>query len=285
MATPYHRHNSTATGIAADLSSSIKGKVVLTTGVSPNGLGAHFVETIAKHHPRLLILAGRSIEKVRATADKIAADPAAAGVETRILILDLASQQQIHDAAKEVLSWKDVDAIDVIVNSAGIMGGPHQTTVEGIENQFGSNHIGHFLFTNLIMSRILAAKNPRVVNISSNGNWLGPVRFSDYNFQDGKVYDMWEAYGQSKSANVLFSKGLAKRLGGKGLKSYSLHPGVTFGTSLGPGIDMDKDMAALSKSALRSTIVLMTWKVLISAISATLEDNGPSTTRQGERRI
>jgi short-subunit dehydrogenase len=115
---PYNRENSTATSIAADNASNIAGKVVLTTGVSPGGLGATFVETIAQHKPRLLILAGRSRAKVQATADKITSQPANEGVQVRVLILDLASQKQIRDAAKEVLAYEE--SIDVLVNSAGM---------------------------------------------------------------------------------------------------------------------------------------------------------------------
>ncbi|KAF2799478.1 NAD(P)-binding protein [Melanomma pulvis-pyrius CBS 109.77] len=233
MATTYDK-KSTASGVASDLASSITGKVVLTTGVSPNGLGAHFVETIAKHQPALLILAGRSAPKVQATADKIKSDPASANVETRVVILDLASQVQIREAARHVLAFPE--NIDVVVNSAGIMAGPYATTEDGIESQFGSNHIGHFLFTNLIMSKILASKSPRIVNVSSNGHALSPIRFDDYNFQAGKTYNQWDAYGQSKTGNILFSKGLAQKLGSKGLRAYSLHPGVVFGTSLAVGL-------------------------------------------------
>ncbi|KAF2661580.1 WW domain-containing oxidoreductase [Lophiostoma macrostomum CBS 122681] len=230
MATSYDR-NATSSGVAADLASNIAGKVVLTTGVSPGGLGAQFVESIAKHKPALLILAGRSPSKVKATADKIRSENG--DVETRVLALNLSSQARVREAAKEVLAYPE-PAIDVVVNSAGVMGGPHKTTEEGLELNFGSNHIGHFLFTNLIMPKILAAKTPRIVNVSSSGHRLGPVRFDDYNFQDGKVYNSWEAYGQSKTANILYSKALATKLASSGLKAYSLHPGVTFGTSLAP---------------------------------------------------
>ncbi|PSN62465.1 short-chain dehydrogenase [Corynespora cassiicola Philippines] len=232
---PYNRQNATASGIAADNASQIAGKIVLTTGVSPGGLGAAFVEYISKHKPALLILAGRSPAKLQATADKIASNPDSADVETRLLSLDLASQEQIREAAKEVLTYPE-DHIDVVVNSAGLMAGPHAKTKEGIELQFGGNHIGHFLFTNLIMPKVLASKSPRVVNVSSSGHRLGPVRFEDWNFQDGKVYKQWEAYGQSKAANILYSKALAQKLGSKGLRAYSLHPGVFFGTGLSPDI-------------------------------------------------
>src|SRR4051812_26116605 len=202
MVTPYNRHNSLASKIAEDLSSNIAGKVVFTTGVSPNGLGAHFVEIIAKHKPALLILAGRSPQKIKATVNKIASNPESKDVNIRVLSLDLASQEQIREAANVVLGWDDVPVVDVVVNSAGIMAGPYATTKEGIEAQFGSNHIGHFLLTNLIMPKILASKSPRVVNVSSDGHRFSPVRFEDWNFQDGKAYDQWEGYGQSKTANI-----------------------------------------------------------------------------------
>lgn len=241
---PWNRENAKASTVAADNASSIAGKIVLTTGVTQNGLGATFVEEIAKHKPALLILAGRSASKVQATADKIKANPESAQVETRILILDLASQKQIREAAKEVLNYKE-DHIDVVVNSAGLMAGPFRTTAEGIELQFGSNHIGHFLFTNLIMPKILASKNPRIVNVSSNGHRYHGIRFDDPSFQDGKVYDEWDAYGQSKTANVLFSKALAQKLGPKGLKAFSLHPGVAVSTSLAPQGFTDQDFANL----------------------------------------
>jgi NAD(P)-dependent dehydrogenase (short-subunit alcohol dehydrogenase family) len=240
---PYSRQNALASTIAADNASNIAGKIVLTTGVTQGGLGATFVEEIAKHQPALLILAGRSASKVQATANKIKSNPASANVEVRILALNLASQKQIREAAKEVLAYPE-SHIDVLVNSAGIMKGSYRTTAEGIENQFGCNHIGHFLFTNLIMPKLLASKAPRVVNVASDGHRFSGVRFEDPNFQDGKVYDQWEAYGQSKTANILFSYALAKKLGLKGLKAFSLHPGVTLGTSLAEKFD-DEDMKSV----------------------------------------
>ncbi|KAF2851266.1 NAD(P)-binding protein [Plenodomus tracheiphilus IPT5] len=125
------------------------------------------------------------------------------------------------------------------------MAGPYKTTNEGIENQFGSNHIGHFLFTNLIMPKMLAAKRPRVVNVASDGHRFSGIRFEDPNFSDGAVYDPWDAYGQSKTANILFSKALAEKLGDKGLRAYSLHPGQALGTSLAPNGFTEEDLASL----------------------------------------
>jgi NAD(P)-dependent dehydrogenase (short-subunit alcohol dehydrogenase family) len=244
-ALPYNRQNARASTIAADNASSIAGKIVLTTGVTQGGLGATFVEEIAKHAPKLVILAGRSMSKVQSTADKIKSNSKSADVETRILILDLASQRQVREAAKEVLDYPE-DCIDVLVNSAGIMAGPYRTTEDGIEAQFGSNHIGHFLFTNLIMRKLLASPSPRVVNVASDGHRFSGIRFNDHNFSHGRAYDQWEAYGQSKAANILFSRALASRLGPRKLRSYSLHPGVALGTSLAPGFG-DEDLQSLTE--------------------------------------
>jgi NAD(P)-dependent dehydrogenase (short-subunit alcohol dehydrogenase family) len=234
-----------ASSLASSYASAISNKIILTTGVSPGGLGATFVQEIAKHQPRLLILAGRSPTKLRATASLIASDPVSANVSVRILELDLASQSQVRRAAEEVLNYPE-DHIDVVVNSAGIMAGPYRTTPEGIELQFGSNHIGHFLFTNLIMRKILAAPSPRIVNVSSDGHRFSGIRFSDPNFSNGTAYDPWEGYGQSKTANILFSRALAEKLGSKGLQSYSLHPGQAMGTNLAPDFG-EEDLKSLRK--------------------------------------
>lgn len=242
--TPYTRETTLASTIAAEHASHIAGKIILTTGVTLGGLGATFILEIAKHKPKLLVLAGRSASKVQATIDALEAHPSTAGVETRMLILDLASQAQIKQAAREVLEYPE-DHIDVVVNSAGTMAGPYRTTKDGLENQFGSNHIGHFLFTNLIMPKILAAKSPRIVNVSSDGHRFSGIRFNDTNFQNGAVYDQWEAYGQSKTANILFSKALAQKLGHKGLRAYSLHPGQALGTSLATNGFTEEDFASL----------------------------------------
>jgi NAD(P)-dependent dehydrogenase (short-subunit alcohol dehydrogenase family) len=170
---PYNRQNALASRIASENAEHIAGKIVLTTGVTQGGLGACFVEQVAKQQPALVILAGRSPVKVQATADKIKANPESANVETRILVMDLSSQQDVRRAAHEVLEYPE-QRIDVLVNSAGVMAGPYRTTEEDIEMQFGSNHLGHFLFTNLIMSRLLACSSPRIVNVSSDGHrWSG----------------------------------------------------------------------------------------------------------------
>ncbi|KAL4929032.1 putative short-chain dehydrogenase [Aspergillus undulatus] len=232
---PIYNETTTATELTSHFASEIKGKVILTTGPSPRSIGATFVETIARAEPSLIILAGRSTSKLQQTAEAIAKNNAQ--VPVRLLRLDLGSLAAVREAAGQVNSWGDVPRIDVVVNNAGIMGTKFALSPDGFESQFATNHLGHFLFTNLIIEKILKAEAPRVVNVSSDGHRLSPIRFADYNFREGENYNPWSAYGQSKTANMLMAVSLAEKLGSKGLSAYSLHPGVIFSTSLSHGIE------------------------------------------------
>lgn len=179
MPGPYNT-DATADVVVRDLASQITGKVVLTTGVSPGGLGAFFVQQIAAATPALLILAGRNPSKTKATADALAmANPQ---VKTRMLQLDLDSLKKVRKAAAEVNSWANAPAIDVLVNNAAIMACDYARTEDGIEQQFDVGHIGPFLFTSLIMKKIMAAKAPRLVNVSSDGHRLSAIRWPDIGF-------------------------------------------------------------------------------------------------------
>lgn len=179
MGGPYNTHT-TADVIVRDLASEITGNIVLTTGVSPGGLGAFFVEHIAAASPALLILAGRNPSKTRATADAVAKiNPK---VKTRTLQLDLGALKKVREAAAEVNGWASVPRIDVLVNNAAIMARDYATTEDGIESQFAIGHLGPFLFTNLIMKKILASSTPRIVCVSSDGHRLSAIRWPDIGF-------------------------------------------------------------------------------------------------------
>lgn len=128
----------------------------------------------------MLIITSGNVEKTQKTADTITAT--CPNVKVRVLNLNLGSFAAIRQAAETVNSWTYVLYTDVVVNNAGLMGTPFMLTVDGFENQFGINHLGHFLFTNLIMGKILASKSPRVVNITSDGHRLNPIHWADYNF-------------------------------------------------------------------------------------------------------
>ncbi|KAF2668966.1 short-chain dehydrogenase [Microthyrium microscopicum] len=238
----------TAAEVAAAYPSAITNKVILTTGVSPNSLGATFVQTLAAHSPKLLILAGRNVSKLRAT--QAAIETAYPSTPTRLLTLDLSSQSGVRTAAKEVLSYKE--PIDILVNNAAIMASPFALTPDNLESQFGTNHIGHFLFTALILPRMLTANGvPRIINISSAGHRLSRIRFDDVNFKTG--YNKWAAYGQAKTANMLFSVELARRYGDRVL-SYSVHPGMIW-TNLGTHLTQeDFDSQKVLDAALGNTL-------------------------------
>lgn len=179
MSFPNPSAESTAEEVAQFYAQQITNKTILTTGVSPGSLGAYFVQTIAAYKPKLLILAARSESKLKETAAAIAKEHP--HVPTRILVLDLSDLKQVWSAAKEVLAYEDVKGIDVLVNSAAVMACPYSKTVDGMELQFGTNHIGHFVFTNAILDKVLKVKG-RVVNVSSAGHRFSPVLFEDVGF-------------------------------------------------------------------------------------------------------
>ncbi|KID81970.1 retinol dehydrogenase 13 [Metarhizium guizhouense ARSEF 977] len=212
----------TASFLAQHCAAQIKGKVILTTGVSPSTLAAVFVRAIAKSQPALLILAGRNMEKVQETAKALEAE----NVKVRTLELNLGSIKDVRVAAATVNGWADVPYIDVLVNNAGVMAIDYGVSPEGNENHLAINHLGPFLFTNLIMAKVLASASPRVVTVSSDGHRLCPIRFDDVDFRKGETYNRWQAYGQSKTANMLMALSLADKLGTKGkLQAFSLTPG------------------------------------------------------------
>lgn len=175
-----HDSKTTVHQLAREYAPIIKGKTVLTTGASPGGLGALFIKAIAAAEPGLAILAGRNVDKLQQTADDLSSKHP--NLKTKLLALDLSSLASVRAAAEEVKGWSDVPKIDVLVNNAGIMATDFKLTEDGFESQFAANHLGHFLFTNLIMDKILASESPRIVSVSSNGHRLGPIRWGDPGF-------------------------------------------------------------------------------------------------------
>ncbi|GAA5987451.1 hypothetical protein JCM5350_002769 [Sporobolomyces pararoseus] len=208
--------HTTATEAATHYKDEISGKTILITGVSPNGLGAEAAMSIAKSQPKLLILAGRSIEKITKSQEEI--KRVAPEVETKLLILDLASFKASKKAAEEVLSWNI--PVDVLINNAGVMAIAERTLSEdGYEIQLASNHLGPFIFTNTVLPALRRSNSPRIVVVSSYGH-----HFSDVIYDDPKAeqsYDKWKSYGSTKTANILFAVALTKR----GITSSALHPG------------------------------------------------------------
>lgn len=197
----------------------LSGKVALVTGAS-GGLGAETARALAQAGARV-ILAARDTAKAESVADTIrqSSDSARASV----LPLDLASLKSVRGFADLLLAGHD--RLDILVNNAGVMACPLGKTADGFETQFGTNHLGHFLVTCLIAPALLKGAPGRVVSLSSRGHQLSPVVFDDINFER-RPYDKWLAYGQSKTANVLFAIALERRLAGSGVHATAVHPGV-----------------------------------------------------------
>ncbi|KAG0647319.1 Translocon at the inner envelope membrane of chloroplasts 32 [Hyphodiscus hymeniophilus] len=237
---PEYGFDTTAPQIVNDFPQNVKGKTFVITGASANSIGGNTALNLAAGNPASLVLLARDESKVSPVIKEIASlSPSTKAI---FIPIDLSSQASIHEAASAITS--SVSKIDVLINNAGVMAGPHKTTKEGIESQFGINHIGHFLLTNLLVPSI--ASGGRIVNVSSAGHAMGGVRFDDYNFQDGKTYDEWAAYGQSKTANVLFTVSLAEKLKSKKITAFSLHPGNAM-TNLVGHLDPNTDWGMVMK--------------------------------------
>ncbi|KAK7752781.1 hypothetical protein SLS62_005333 [Diatrype stigma] len=253
--------------VAKAYAEQIKQRNVLITGVAPSGVGEGTALAFASQGPKTLILVSRTPEKVEAVA--ASARALYPDVRVRVVIMDLSSQASIRRAAAEVA--EQVDALDVLVNNAGATYRLRRRTAEGIEMQFGANHVGPFLFTALLfpLLRRAAAENApgatRIVNLASHGHRCSPIRFHDYNVENkeglvlpeeerppafltgpfAKVQDdgymSVVAYGQSKTANILFTLYLQRHLKDTGIVSYAVHPG---GVKTHLGREHDEETAA-----------------------------------------
>jgi NAD(P)-dependent dehydrogenase (short-subunit alcohol dehydrogenase family) len=194
---------------AADLP-SFSGRTVIVTGAN-SGLGLVTARELARVGAKT-ILAVRNTAKGDEAAATMTGD-----VEVRKLDLqDLASVRAFADG---------VDGVDVLINNAGIMAVPYAQTVDGFESQIGTNHLGHFALTGLLLPTLLAAPSPRVVTLSSEVHWIGKIRFDDLQSEHG--YNNWRAYSQSKLANLMFCFELARRAteAHAALISVAAHPG------------------------------------------------------------
>ncbi|HVQ86338.1 MAG TPA: oxidoreductase [Mycobacterium sp.] len=193
---------------AADLP-SFAGRTVIITGAN-SGLGAVTARELAGKGAKI-IMAVRNTKKGDAAAQQITGQ-----VEVRQLDLqDLSSVRGFADG---------VDEVDVLINNAGIMAAPFALTADGFESQIGTNHLGHFALTNLLLPKL----TDRVVTVSSMAHWPGRINFDDLNWKSRR-YSPWLAYSQSKLANLLFTSELQRRLHSVGspLRALAAHPGYS----------------------------------------------------------
>ncbi|MFN4020178.1 MAG: SDR family NAD(P)-dependent oxidoreductase [Erythrobacter sp.] len=212
----------------------LSGLTVFITGAN-SGLGQETARAMAAKGAHV-VLAGRDSARLDAAVAAIRETVPEAALET--ITIDLASLESIRAATSR--ARQRFERIDILINNAGVMATPFLHTRDGFEMQLGTNHLGHFAMTAELMPLIGRGTARRIVNLSSRGHFMGPVRFDDPNFERGP-YDPWASYGQSKTANILFSVGLEMRFAVLGIHAYAVHPG---GIQTNLGRHMTEEMIA-----------------------------------------
>ena len=195
------------------------GRTAVITGAN-TGLGYETAVALAAKGARV-VLAVRNLEKGKAAADLITTSTP--GSDVAVQELDLTSLASIRAAADDLRS--SYDTIDLLINNAGVMFTPRSETKDGFELQFGTNHLGHFAFTGLLLDRLLPIPGSRIVTVSSVGHRFARngIRFDDLQWQ--RSYSRVGAYGQAKLANLLFTYELQRRLQGTNTIAVAAHPG------------------------------------------------------------
>jgi NAD(P)-dependent dehydrogenase (short-subunit alcohol dehydrogenase family) len=195
------------------------GRTAIVTGAN-TGLGFQTVTALAAHGAHV-VLAVRNLDKGKDAVQKIAA--ASTGGAVTLQELDLTSLSSVRAAADELRSKHD--GIDLLINNAGVMWTPKSITNDGFELQFGTNHLGHFALTGLLLDRLLPTQGSRVVTVSSVGHRMrAAIHFDDLQWE--RSYSRVGAYGQSKLANLLFTYELQRRLAPRGTTiAAAAHPG------------------------------------------------------------
>jgi NAD(P)-dependent dehydrogenase (short-subunit alcohol dehydrogenase family) len=196
----------------------LRGRRILVTGASA-GLGVETARALAARGA-LVVGAVRDVDKGRRATEPVRA-AAANGGGIELVALDLASLASVRACADALVAAGK--SLDAVIANAGVMACPQGKTSDGFETQFGTNHLGHFVLINRLAS--LLRRGARVVNLSSAGHRFADVDLDDPNFER-TAYQPFVAYGRSKTANVLFSVGLDRRLNGKGVRATAVHPGV-----------------------------------------------------------
>ncbi len=227
----------------------IDGKTVLVTGAN-SGLGFETAKLLALRGARL-ILAVRNLEKGRQAVARICETAPDAQIE--LLRLDLADLASIGRCAEEVRGSER--RLAVLINNAGVMAIPQRCTVDGFEMQFGTNHLGHFALTGLLLPLLLRTPEARVVTVASGIHIIGKINFDD--LQSANSYSDFRAYAQSKLANLLFAYELQRRFEATGARAISMavHPGyaATGLQAVGP---------TMAQSGFRQTLMRLSNRIL-----------------------
>jgi len=207
----------------------LTGKTAIVTG-GYVGLGLETTKTLVAAGAKVIVPA-RSKEKAEKYLE---------GVENvTIETMDLMDADSIDAFAERFLA--SGEPLHLLINNAGIMWAPLNRDAKGNESHFSTNHLGHFQLTNRLWSALQKAQGARIVNVSSRGHHFSPVVFEDVNFER-REYDHLAAYGQSKTANILFTVSLDEKGKNDSIRAFALHPGGILDTELGRNISMDEPL-------------------------------------------
>jgi NAD(P)-dependent dehydrogenase (short-subunit alcohol dehydrogenase family) len=208
----------------------LTGSIAVVTGAS-SGLGLQTVQALRSVGCEV-VAAVRDVPKTRAVLD------------CDVVALDLADLASVRRSAAAIAAR--YPRIDLLINNAGVMAPPLMRTAQGFELQLGTNHLGHFVFTNSLLDRL--GDGSRIVNLSSRGHLRGGIRWADPHYRDEAGYERWAAYGQSKTANILFTVELERRLVDRGIHAFAVHPGAIH-TELARHLTRDDVNAALGRTS------------------------------------
>jgi NAD(P)-dependent dehydrogenase (short-subunit alcohol dehydrogenase family) len=242
------------------------GRVVIVTGAN-SGLGLVTARELARAGAKVVIACRDTTKGDRAEAEIQAQVP---GADLDVRALDLADLASVRGFVARLTG--EHDSIDLLINNAGVMAPPRRLTVDGFESQFGTNHLGHFALTGLLLPTLMSAPKPRVVTLSSSAHRIGKMDFDD--LQGERHYNNWRAYGQSKLSNLLFCFELARRAtaAGTGLLSVAAHPGYA-ATNLqfaGPSAFYEKAIMAVTNRVLAQSADMGALPTLYGATVADL---------------
>jgi NAD(P)-dependent dehydrogenase (short-subunit alcohol dehydrogenase family) len=218
---------------------NLQGKRILVTGVSA-GIGVETARALASHGAHV-VGAARDLTKAQAATAQVRQDAAAHGGSLALVALDLADLKSVRACADELLAKRE--PFDVVIANAGVMATPFGHTADGFETQFGTNHLGHFVFVNRIAPLMRAGS--RLINLSSSGHRFSNVDIEDPNFERTS-YEPFVAYGRSKTANILFAVAFDRRHRARGIRAAAVHPGA-IQTELGRHMDHSRLQAMIDQ--------------------------------------
>ena len=250
---------------AADIPDQ-SGRIAVVTGAN-SGLGLVTARELARAGASVVIACRNFAKGEQAAA---AMRSAVGDAEIEVGELDLADLGSVRAFAAGLSGRRE--HVDLLVNNAGVMAPPRRLTEDGFESQLGTNHLGHFALSGLLLGTLLAAPEPRVVTLSSGAHRMGTIRFDDLQWEHG--YNNWRAYGQSKLANLIFCFELQRRASAAGasLRSVAAHPGYA-ATNLqfaGPSRFYERGIMAVGNSVIAQSAEMGSLPTLYAATAPDL---------------